>query len=380
VDESTLEPLQHIPAVKLLLEYLMVGKRLGQLAEGDQAWLKHARQDGYQGGVLTGLFHIHGGVIQCGTITHRAAHISPNIAQVPSVDVDKDGKLLYGALYGTECRELFFVPKSFKGRSWKQVGIDVSGLELRTMAHYMGRWDDGAYFLVVTEGEVHSTNRDALGLKGKPGRAKAKTFIYAFVYGAGDWKLGFTIGFESEEEAQEFIKKYKGGAAWNKAVAFRKRVEEPFDDLNIAFMLRGGEARKDFLRNIPALGKLIEQVKLAAKENKYLKLIDGRKVHVRSAHSALNMLLQGSGAVICKKWVVNFTERLEREFGPQGWNGKWAGLAWVHDELQLACWEEITADVIRIGIEEIRKLRGHFGLRGPLDGEGKSGHNWAGCH
>ena len=164
VDESVLRGIDH-PIAGDLLMYLLVQKRLGQLAEGQQAWLKLQKN-----GV------IHGSVNTNGAVTGRCTHSNPNVAQVPSVRAE----------YGTECRELF---KARHG--YKLVGCDASGLELRMLAHYMAFYDRGQYAKIVTEGDVHTVNQKAAGLET---RDQAKTFIYALLYGAGDEKIGNIAG------------------------------------------------------------------------------------------------------------------------------------------------------------------------------------------
>jgi hypothetical protein len=164
VDESVLRGIDH-PIAGDLLSYLLVQKRLGQLAEGQQAWLKLQKN-----GV------IHGRVNTNGAVTGRCTHQTPNVAQVPSVRAE----------FGSECRELF---KARNG--YKLVGCDASGLELRMLAHYMAFYDRGEYAKIVTEGDVHTVNQKAAGLET---RDQAKTFIYALLYGAGDEKIGNIAG------------------------------------------------------------------------------------------------------------------------------------------------------------------------------------------
>jgi len=362
VDEATLKSLPDVPGKMELIEYFTVSKRLGQLAEGKNAWLKlmEPHPD-------TGMKHIHHGCIQAGTVTHRATHIRPNIAQVPAV----------GKEWGKECRELFCVPEG-----WVQVGADASGLELRMLAHYMAAWDGGAYSKTVTEGknedgtDVHSQNRNALGLEGKEGRDRAKVFIYAFLYGAGDLKLGLGVPPTAAD-----IESYRANKkAWEGSKRWLLKKGEPADDKHIAAMIHGGVLRERFQNNLPALASLIESVKAKAKRQGYLTLIDGRRVPVRYQHAALNCLLQGSGSVVCKRWIVRTSRRLEEEFGPQGWDGKWAALGWIHDELQIAVRPEIADRVCQILVEEIREVGLEFNLRCPLDGEAKVGRNWAETH
>jgi len=177
VDESVLRGIDH-PIAEDLLSYLLVQKRLGQLAEGQQAWLKLQKN-----GV------IHGSVNTNGAVTGRCTHSNPNVAQVPSVRAE----------YGSECRELFTVRNGYK-----LVGCDASGLELRMLAHYMAFYDGGQYAKIVTEGDVHTVNQQAAGLET---RDQAKTMIYALLYGAGDQKMGQIIG-GGAAEGQKLKRKF----------------------------------------------------------------------------------------------------------------------------------------------------------------------------
>ncbi len=164
VDEETLKHLKY-PVVKAIMDYLIVGKCIGQLAEGKQAWLKLEKKG-----------RIHGRVQTNGAVTGRMTHSNPNVAQTPS----KTNK------YGHACRALFTADTG-----WALVGADASGLELRCLAAFMARYDGGAYVKTVLEGDIHSVNQRAAGLAT---RDMAKTVIYALMYGAGDDKLGAIIG------------------------------------------------------------------------------------------------------------------------------------------------------------------------------------------
>lgn len=338
VSELTLSGLPYPPVPKLL-EYLLLEKRLGQIAEGKEAWLNHATKDMPEGGKLTGMFHIHHRVKQNGAVTHRAAHASPNLGQVPTVDNP----------FGAECRGLFLVPRSgpVSDADWVELGVDASGLELRCLAHYMGRYDDGAYGEVVlapkgSDKEIHLYNANILGIP----RPEGKTFIYAYLYGAGDEKLGSIIEPKSSPERQAKV---------------------------------GAKARAHFQKAIPALGYLVEAVREAIKSG-YLKLIDGRRAYIRSEHAALNTLLQGTGAIICKRWIVHAQRRLLVELGPNGWRHEWAAMGWIHDEVQTGVRVRSKEKAADIWIDTIRGLRDHYNFRLPLDGDFKFGRNWAECH
>jgi len=327
ISESSLRGLD-FPIVDKLQEYLMLTKRLGQIAEGKENWIGHATDN-----AQTGLFHIHGRVKQNDCITHRAAHSHPNLGQVVSND----------KRYGIECRSLFTVPNG-----WVMLGSDAAGLEARCLAHYMARWDDGSYGDVVLDGDVHSVNMEALGLTHRP---TAKTWFYAYLYGAGDLLLGTHLLGPAASEAK------------------RKAA--------------GKRARSRFESNLPALRYLVQGVKQQAKAKGYVKLIDGRRCYIRSEHAALNSLLQGTGAVICKSWIVEFNRRLHEEFGSRpggGWDQEWAAMLWVHDEVQLAVREEYAPLVAKILVESIQAMTLHYDFRLPLDGESKIGNNWSETH
>lgn len=334
VDDVTLEGLGHIPAAAKVIEFLMIQKRLGALSEGDpeKAWMKVATNSGPEGGLLTGCYHIHGSINQNGAVTHRATHSYPNLAQVPKV----------GSPFGQECRDLFYAPEG-----WVMLGADAAGLELRCLAHYMARYDDGAYGRLILEGDVHAANRDALGLEGKEGRDKSKTFIYAWLYGAGDWKIGHILDPLASDDEKKLIGK-----------RFKAR----------------------FLKGTPALKLLAEAVKERANDPRYVNMPDGRRSYIRHVHAALNTLLQGAGAIICKAWIVEFNKRMTARFGPQGWNGKWVALLWIHDEIECAVRPEIAEEAQQIAIDSIRHITEHFSWRLPLDGEARLGKTWADVH
>ena len=169
INEGVLKEIGTPEALKLC-EYLLLTKRLGQIAEGNQAWLKLEKN-----GVL------HGRVNTNGTVSGRCSHHNPNVAQVPAVR----------APYGKECRSLFTAPKGNV-----LVGCDASGLELRCLAHYLSTWDNGEYGKLILEGDIHTHNQKAAGLET---RDQAKSFIYSTIYGAGDAKIGKIIGGTSKD-------------------------------------------------------------------------------------------------------------------------------------------------------------------------------------
>ena len=305
VDESILKALPHEEA-KMLVDYLTISKRIGQLAEGNEAWLKledHGR--------------IYGRVNTMGTVTSRCSHSRPNVAQVPAVY----------APYGKECRGLFTA-----GDRKVLVGADASGLELRCLAHYLHRYDGGIYADIIVDGDIHTANQKAAGLET---RDQAKTFIYAWLYGAGPQKIGSIVD---------------GGVKDGQRLMTR------------------------FLSKMPALKHLKSAIEKTLKSRGYLVGLDGRHIPIRSKHSALNALLQCAGAVLMKQATVDARRlhRMEQLDAHQ--------VAHIHDEIQ---YEVALADAERVGeltVKAIQEAGTPFGFKCPLDGEYKIGRDWSETH
>ncbi len=252
---------------KTIAEMFMIQKRLGMLVDGNNAWLKMYNED-------TGA--IHGNIDTLGTGTHRCTHSRPNLGQIPSTRAE----------YGKECRALFIPPKG-----WKLFDTDLSGLELRMLAHYMHPFDNGAYADEVLNGDIHTVNQEAAGL---PTRNMAKTFIYAKIYGSGVENLASVCGMSKAQ---------------------MKKVIQDFDN------------------NLPALKKLTDLVKDAAAHRGYVKSLDGRRIPTTSEHAALNYLLQSSGAVIAKRWMVEARKEMDRRGYIHGKD--YAQVAYIHDQYDI---------------------------------------------
>lgn len=299
VDETTLEGID-IPEAQAIAVYLMLQKRIAQV----ESWLEAVKEDG----------RVHGRVITNGAVTGRMTHMSPNMAQVPNSS----------AVYGPECRALWTVEKGNK-----LVGIDASGLELRMLAHYM---NDHAYTMEVVSGDIHTTNQKAAGLET---RNQAKTFIYAFLYGAGAAKIGSVVG-GSSKEGQKLI--------------------------------------DSFLANTPKLNALRQKVsRIFAKEGK-LPGLDGRKLLIRSEHAAVNTLLQGAGAIVMKQAMVILYKDLTKRKIP------FKLVANVHDEWQIEVPEQYADEVGKSGVKAISEAGVVFNMNCPLTGEYKVGNNWKETH
>lgn len=299
VDETTLEGLD-FPEAKAIAEYLMLQKRIAQI----ESWMEATQADG----------RVHGKVITNGAVTGRMTHHSPNMAQVPNS----------GAVYGPECRNLWIVEKGCK-----LVGIDASGLELRMLAHYM---NDNEYTNEVVEGDIHTANQKAAGLET---RNQAKTFIYAFLYGAGAAKIGKIVG-GTPKEGQKLI--------------------------------------DNFLKNTPKLQRLRSRVSEAVAARGCLQGLDGRKLLIRSEHSAVNTLLQGAGAIVMKKALVLLHRDLTKRKIP------FKFVANVHDEWQIEAPEQYAEEVGQSGVRAITNAGLEFKMNCPLTGEYKIGDTWKQTH
>lgn len=294
VDEETLKTAKDIPMTSKILELLMLNKRIGQLAEGSNAWLKLMKEDPNDH-----LWRIHGSVNPNGAVTGRATHSYPNVAQVPA----------NRAPYGRLCRELFTVPKG-----WYEAGIDASGLELRCFGHFLSPYDNGAYVKEILNGDIHTHNQKMAGL---PTRDNAKTFIYGFLYGAGDAKIGEIVGGSSADG---------------------KRLKEKFFQSLPAIKQLQQDIERTLITSSEWVGGVnkVTWRKRTHPDNSNLSIthsilgLDCRVVYVRSPHSALNTLLQSAGALICKKWVCLVEENMRKAGYKHSWDGDFAMMAWVH--------------------------------------------------
>ena len=300
IDETVLKELGTDIALNFL-KLLDLTKKLGMISEGVNAWQKL---------VTKSRIHHHCSVA---TATFRAAHRSPNLAQVPSDE---------------RFRRLFTASPNLS-----MVGCDLAGVELRMLAHYLARWDGGRYAKVLLHGDIHQENADKIGVS----RKLVKTISYAFLYGAGDQKLG--ISYDKQLSPEKAKKK-------------------------------GKEIRKAYIDAIPGLEKLLEGVHKAS-ERGYVQGIDKRKILVDSKHKSLNYLIQGSSAVLAKRWMLLTHENLPPTAKQ---------LAFVHDELQFEC-EKKDVEDLKFLLELSAVQAGeYYKLRCPIAAESKSGSTWADVH
>ena len=307
IDETVLKEMVASGGPSIALEFLKcldITKSLGMISEGTNAWLKLC--------TTANRIHHHCSVA---TVTHRCAHRNPNLAQCKSDD---------------EFRKLFTASPG-----QVMVGADLSGIELRMLAHYLGRWSNN-FRDTLLNGDIHQANADKVGVS----RRQIKTISYAFIYGAGNQKIGLSYDpLLNETQAKK----------------------------------KGKEIREAFVSAIDGLSELLEAIKKKSKEG-YIKSIDGRFIKVDSPHKALNMLLQSSAAVIAKRWMVINQDTI-KQIGLCA-----SQLAFIHDELQFECSPEHAADLCTSLVFSSKSAGEYYKLRVPITSEAKQGADWSEVH
>ena len=320
VDEATLSEMRDVALsqgnqrlhdeCEWFIRLLTLQKWLGQLSEGTNSWLNTIEEDGC----------IHHSC-SLATQTGRNAHRGPNLGQVVSAPW---------------ARELF-VPHP----GMIMVGADLEGLELRCLGHYLSRYDDGNFADVVLNGDIHQQNADRVGCT----RKEVKTITYAFIYGAGDAKLGHSLSPELSDAQKKTL---------------------------------GGDLRRKFLDAIPGLEPLIDAVKLKVRSTGRLRGLDGRPIFCKAEHASLNYLLQSAGAILSKRWVVVGQDLLD-EAGLT-YDVDYTRCAYVHDEVQLSVVPQ-EVDRVKELLENAAPVAGeYYNFRVPIAASADSGDNWAATH
>ena len=310
VNEKVLKSL-HYDEAKLISEHLLIQKRLGQLSEGEQAYLK----------LITKEKKIHGKVITNGAVTGRCTHFNPNLAQV----------VAKGSKYGTEMRSLFVAPTNMV-----MCGIDFSGLELRVLASYLCNYDNGDFAKTLLEADIHSKNQQILGLET---RAKAKTFIYAYIYSAGNERISEILEVSLTEA---------------------KRIRQTFE------------------KALPALINLKNAVAVKYRNQKWIYGLDKRKLMCRAEYSSLNTLIQSAGALLVKAGTVIVNNDLQQ--AGFVWGKDYRMVLHVHDEMQFVVHKDKIEEFKSIASGLFNKTKDYFGFKCDLAGEIKVGSNWSETH
>lgn len=364
ITDEILEGLPFIEAPQLA-KFFAVQKQLGKVAEGDKS-VAHFLEAG----------RLHPEVNPCGAVTGRCTHFKPNV-NLKRVQV-ADGKpvLGYDGGWGWELRSTFTADDG-----WVLVGADAAGIELRMLAHYLFPLDGGKYAETILKGDIHMLNTIALGLEPtKSNRNEiSKTFIYAYAYGAGNWKLGMIYYRKGPVPEAEIAEMRKHRKLWENAKKNKWLIEQGLtSDADLARTVRGQLLRTTFEEKTEGLRELRNGIASAVRDRGWLRGLDGRRLRVRSQHSALNTLLQSAGGLAVKKAsVINY-----RGLESQGllFGRDWAQVLHVHDEMQNTARPEIAEVVGQSAVKSIKEAGEFFSLRIPLDGEYKIGRNWAETH
>jgi len=320
LDDDILAALPY-PEAAPLAEYMLIKKRLGQIADGNNAWLKLVNNE---------TSCIHGDLVTNGCITGRCAHRNPNMGQVPAA---------YSP-YGKECRSLFHPPQG-----WNLIGVDAKALELRCLAGYLALWDNGEYAKLVInpEADIHTINQELFGVAT---RDISKRLLYGLLYGCGALKAGTII---DANEKDEIVLRQQGSAAIN-----------------------------SFMDGVPALRKLKNKLSNTITNRGYLRGLDGRALYCRSEFKGLNVLLQSAGAILMKQVVINLHENLNELGLVHGHD--WMQNAMVHDEVQLSCSPALTTTVQEQALKAFPQAQEFFGFRCKIEGDSRVGNNWSETH
>jgi DNA polymerase I len=320
IDDDVLSALPY-PEAKPLAEYMLIKKRLGQIADGNNAWLKLVNDE-------TGC--MHGDVVTNGCITGRCAHRNPNMGQVPAGYSE----------YGKECRGLFHAPDG-----WTLIGVDAKALELRCLAGYLAYWDGGEYARVVTDEsiDIHTYNQEMFGVAT---RDIAKRLLYGLLYGCGALKAGTII---DPNEKNELILRELGSTAIN-----------------------------SFMQGIPALKELKNRIAHNIAKREYLIGLDGRPLFCRSDFKGLNVLLQSSGALIMKQVVIELHNKMY-DLG-YIYGHDWQQNAMIHDEVQVSCPPAMVDTLTSVALEAFPASQQFFDFQCPIHGDAHVGYSWDQTH
>lgn len=277
---------------------------------------------------------IHGKFWHIGAWTHRMSHSNPNQANIPAVFTDEPKTAIeeIKAKYDGQMRSLFTTEEG----EWL-IGCDADGIQLRVLAHYM---NDTEFTKALESGDkskgtdVHTLNMKKLGSVCR-NRDTAKTFIYAWLLGAGIPKIASILGC-SNKEAKNAV--------------------------------------DNFIAGYPGLKKLKQIIIPRDAARGYFIGLDGRKVMCDSEHLMLAGYLQSGEAIIMKWAARDFHKRLNSTTVKM--------VDFVHDEFQVSCTGPlVTADIIGNSLAYcIVRAGEELGLRCKLAANYKVGRNWEETH
>ena len=358
ITDEVLETIpQTFPEFSGLAEYDILRRRLAQLSDGNEAWLKHVDAKG----------KIHCGVVHVGTPHGRAKHVSPNLAQTPN---PKRGKV-----FAAECRGLFRT-----NNDWVFVCCDQAGLQDRAIAHYLFPFDQGAYAKAyLTNGfDPHWKSAADLNLIANGAtldkqnkvhaalREGCKSFRYGFFFGTGAPGAGHIVN-----NIIRTVQHIDANSGLQKQFFGETRPNET------KLKQIGKVSREKFEAGIPGLRRLRANLQAHVEDFGYLKALDQRRVPCSAQYKALNFQVTSAEAVICKRWLANVFDELNQKYR-YGWEGDCTIVLWIHDEIAVCCRPEIADEVGKIMVKYAREPGEFYGLKLALDAEYKISKSWAG--
>jgi len=351
------------PELRFLADYGIVSNR----NEKASKWLELANIPDWGDG------RVHGSVIGVGASTHRMAHFADNMANIASVEMEKiDGKevpkLGLRGGFGWDSRDCWSVPTP----QHCLVGVDASGIQLRALAHYM---NDPEYIRVLLEGDIHELNRVAAGIKI---RHTAKTFIYAWLLGAGDEKVGIIVGV-TEDEYDELFAYAAKKKVWDQTllefqIAKVRSSGRKATKKLMATIIKGYKTKEQFLDRTPALKHFRKKVVPEAAKQGYVVGLDGRKIWVPNEHLTMGAYLQGFESVVMKLAMKIWHEELDKLGIP------YKLVATVHDEFQVETYWKYADIVGQTIAKSIKEAGVQLKSNCPLDGGYRVGRTWAETH
>ncbi len=392
--KSLLEGRPDLSDLQCLVDYRIVADRHQKAVK----WLELVNNSEFGDG------RVHGRINPIGAATHRCSHYNDNMANIASVVTVKKDLSWFDERYGApENKERFtdldedyvFIKakdqqvelaiKGLKGGyGWESrscwsvptgkclVGADASGIQLRALAHYM---NDPDYTKELLSGDIHEVNRIAAGIDT---RVKSKTFIYAFLLGAGDEKTGDIVGCTEDE--WDDLNAWAKGQRKNKKDLVTRTIEalkesgRRADRKTVFKIIKGNKIKKQFLERTPALKRLKEKDIPETVKRGFFHGLDGRKLWVPSRHLALGIYLQSFETIIMKKAMCEYQDILQKHRIP------FMQVAFTHDEFEVETEPEYGQFVGQAIVNGIKAAGEIYKTNCPMDGEYKIGRAWSEVH
>lgn len=264
---------------------------------------------------------IHGRFHSIGAWSGRCSHSNPNMANASTY---------------SEIRKLWT-----STADTVLVGCDAAGIQLRILAHYM---DDERFTNALVAGkkedgtDPHTLNANALGqvcLRHSDPRDRAKTFIYAWLLGAANGKIGEILECSAKE---------------------------------------AGEAVDSFIRSYPGLKRLKDVTIPSDAKRGYFEGLDGRFVRQTEERLVISGYLQNGEAVVMKLARMLWEDEVRKK-------GIWCQpVNFVHDEFCVLTKQENAEFLGQSIAGAIERAGVILKTKCPMAGEYKIGQTWYDVH